>query len=188
MFEWHPSEATGLLCAAAAGARGTPEIRDRGFPVTLTDHTPEVHKLTSTRVFELNRLARAMASTRSLAAVEDAIRANGRDSEIDYEWRKAQQRHDQRESDSPAIVPRDLTARLDRIRSDALARGADFITLRGLAERLELAGPQLAELQRQLRLRHPDTYTPPIWAVRAQPATHHKPATESRTRPRPRSP
>jgi hypothetical protein len=171
LFEWHPSEATGLLCAAAAGARGTAEIRDQGFPVTLTDHTPEVHALPAARVLEINRLAGAMASTRSLAAVEDAIRGSGRDSEIDYERRKARQRHEQHQGESHPAVSRDLPDHLDRIRSDALRRGAHFITLRGVAERLELAGPQLAELQRQLRLLHPDDYAPPIWTLRSRPAT-----------------
>ena len=50
IFEWLPSEATGLLCAAAAGARGTAEIRDQGFRLALGDHTANVHALAARRV------------------------------------------------------------------------------------------------------------------------------------------
>jgi hypothetical protein len=169
LFEWHPSEATGLLCAAAAGARGTAEIRDRGFPVALTDHTPEVHTLPGARVFEINRLARAMASTRSLAAVEDVMRATGRDSEIDYERRKAQQRLRSPET-APAFAPATaaFVDQLDALRGDAAKRGVDFITLRGLAERLGLPGARLVDLQRHLNSRPHEEYAAPLWNVHAQ--------------------
>lgn len=45
VMEWHPSEATGLLTAAARGVRGTCEIRDAGLPVPLTDDSPTVHEV-----------------------------------------------------------------------------------------------------------------------------------------------
>jgi hypothetical protein len=166
LFEWHPSEATGLLCAAAAGTRGTAEIRDRRYPVALTQDTPDVHVLDHPPALETNRLARALLNTRSLTAAEDAVRAAGRDSEIDYERRKAHQRQHAPATDAGPLAPAPLLDRLADIRADALARGIDFITLRGLAERLGVTGAQLAELQHQLRRRHPGEYTPPIWKLR----------------------
>ena len=64
LFDWHPSEATGLLCAAAAGTRGTAEIRDQGFPVVLSDHTPDVHAPARSRASSsVNRIAQLRGTT-----------------------------------------------------------------------------------------------------------------------------
>jgi hypothetical protein len=53
-----------------------------------------------------------------------------------------------------------------QIRVDAVRRGVDFITLRGLAERLGIAAAGLADLQRQLASSpHLGDYTPPLWSV-----------------------
>ena len=165
LFDWHPSEATGLLCAAAAGTRGTAEIRDQGFPVVLSDHTPDVHALPAQRVLDFNRIAQRLQATRSLHEAEAALLATGRPSEIDYERRKAKQL-----GDAAAVAPAPLTTRaladqLAEIRGDAAQRGVDFITLRGLAERLALPGNRLAELQRHLSSRHGTDYAAPLWSV-----------------------
>ena len=92
LFDWHPSEATGLLCAAAEGVRGTAEIRDQGFPVVLSDRTSEVHTLPAQRIADINHIAQQLRGTLSLHDAEAALRATGRQSEIDYERRKAKQR------------------------------------------------------------------------------------------------
>ncbi len=85
LFRWHPSEATGLLWAAAMGARGTAEVRDGGYPVILSDHSIEIHRLDHGKVLDLNLLAQGLITTRSLDEAEDAIRRMGAVSEIDYE-------------------------------------------------------------------------------------------------------
>jgi hypothetical protein len=164
LFDWHPSEATGLLCAAATGVRGTAEIRDQGFPVSLSDRTPEVHVISDGRVLATNRIARGLRGSTSLAQVETVIRAGGRDSEIDYERRKAESGRTARstpDTSAPALVNG-----LAQIRADAARRGVDFITLRGLAERLGVAGAGLADLQRHLASSPQlGEYTPPLWSV-----------------------
>ena len=165
LFDWHPSEATGLLCAAATGTRGTAEIRDQGFPVSLSDRTPEVHAVPVRLAFTSNRIAHELRGSSSLADVETALRATGRESEIDYERRKAGSGRIAQsalpESAAPALVDE-----LTQIREDAVRRGIDFITLRGLAERLGVAGTGLADLQRHLTSsRQLGKYTAPLWSV-----------------------
>jgi hypothetical protein len=168
LFDWHPSEATGLLCAAAAGTRGTAEIRDQGLPVMLSDHTAEVHALPAHRITEINQLAQQLRHTDSLEAAETALRVTGRGSEIDYERRKANNRSHATAS-TPAPSAAALLEQLAEIRGDAARRGIDFITLRGLAERLGLPGTRLGDLHRHLSSRPHGEYAPPLWNVRPQP-------------------
>jgi hypothetical protein len=166
LFNWHPSEATGLLCAAAVGTRGTAEIRDQGFPVALSDHTPEVHTPSAHRVAEANRVAQQLRGTRSLEAAEAALRTTGRESEIDYERRKAAKQArvlaSEPASSSPSAAFLDQLA---EIRGDAARRGVDFITLRGLAERLRLPASRLPDLRRQLDSQASGDYDAPLWTV-----------------------
>jgi Protein of unknown function (DUF1152) len=67
LFGWHPSEATGLFCAAALGARGWVEVRGAGLAVRLTDHSSEVYRLQQRAVMSANQVAQAVVGTRSLA-------------------------------------------------------------------------------------------------------------------------
>jgi hypothetical protein len=165
LFDWHPSEATGLLCAAATGVRGTAEIRDQGFPVSLSDRTPEVHAIPDGRALTFNRIAHELRRSNSLAEVEAVLRASGRQSEIDYERRKAESGGIARPTPSEASAPA-LVNGLAQIRADAARRGVDFITLRGLAERLGIAGAGLPDLQRRLASSPQlGEYTPPLWSV-----------------------
>jgi hypothetical protein len=167
LFDWHPSEATGLLCAAAAGTRGTAEIRDQALSVVLSDHTPEVHALSAHRILEINRIARELRHTRSLDAAEAALRAAGRQSEIDYERRKASTRSDTTTTEpTPALGNAALLEHIAQIRDDAARRGIDFLTLRGLAERLGLPGTRLADLHAHLTAHANGEYAPPLWRVR----------------------
>lgn len=60
LFDWHPSEASALLVAAARGERGGCVVRDTGRPVVLTDASARVHRIGLARVLERNRLAHAL--------------------------------------------------------------------------------------------------------------------------------
>jgi hypothetical protein len=165
LFEWHPSEATGLLCAAASGTRGTAEIRDQGFPVALSDRTPDVHAIPNGRAFACNLIARELRRSTSLAEVETTLRALGRESEIDYERRKAESGRIGRSTPPEPSAPA-LAEELTQIRNDAARRGVDFITLRGLAERLGIPGDGLIDLQHYLASSPQlGQYTPPLWSV-----------------------
>jgi hypothetical protein len=167
LFNWHPSEATGLLCAAAAGTRGTAEIRDQGLPVILSDHTAEIHALPAHRILEINQIARKLRHTRSLEAAEAALRAAGRGSEIDYERRKASTRSQTTTTEPTRVLDNPpLDDDLAKIRDDAAQRGIDFLTLRGLAERLGLPGKRLGDLHAHLSAHPNGEYAPPLWRVR----------------------
>lgn len=167
LFEWHPSEATGLLCAAAAGARGTAEIRDSGLRVALTDKTIDIAHADHAPVLRVNRLAQQLVATHTLEEAEAVLRATGRTSEIEYERRKARQQQQTRAATSGDNSSRQAVSahRLAEERREAARRGTDFITLRGLAERLGIPGDQLADLQGALRSEWPDDYDPPVWTV-----------------------
>jgi len=178
LFEWHPSEVTGLLCAAAAGARGIAQIRDRRLPVALTDHTPEIALIDHAQVMRANGLAQQLVDTRSLAEADDVLHKAGRDSEIDYERRKARQRDGTQQRTLRESDTLTLRNQLSEIQTNARQQGLDFITLRSLAEQLALPGSCLAELQNELKTLRPGEYAPPLWTIRplapsaSQPATH----------------
>jgi hypothetical protein len=169
LFEWHPSEATGLLCAASAGTRGIAEIRAHRLPVALTDHTPQIARLEYEHVMRANQLAQQLVDTHSLAEANEALRSAGRDSEINYERRKARQLQESQAEHETHERP-SLHDQLVQIQAHATRQGLDFITLRSLAERLRLPGSQLADLQNQLRTQRPGEYEPPIWTI--HPVTH----------------
>jgi hypothetical protein len=89
ILEWHPSEATALLAMTTLGYRGTVEIRDRGFPVTLEDDTGATWRLPATKALPPQELVAAIAATSSLPALENIFREAFSVDEIDYERRKA---------------------------------------------------------------------------------------------------
>jgi hypothetical protein len=162
IFEWHPSEASGMLRAAALRTRGSVEMRDHAALVLLTDQSPEVWQVDARRVFEASHAAQAMAQSTSLAEVEDALRRLGRRSEIDYERSKAGREPDgERQHDTQAAIGEHLAD----IETEAASRGADFLTIRRLAELLKLAPEAAPSLGPALRDRSVLQYFAPLWAV-----------------------
>ncbi|MFJ8165337.1 DUF1152 domain-containing protein [Streptomyces sp. NPDC096136] len=89
VFDWHPSEASALLVAAARGVRGVCGTRDAPRPVLLDDTARQVHRLTLDRVLALGPLARALVDCASLEEAEDASRAVCGFSEIARERHRA---------------------------------------------------------------------------------------------------
>ena len=69
VLRWHPTEASGLLAAAALGLRGKVEVRDAGDQVELTDATPVIHAV------DLAMAAYALPASR--ARGHDVARAGG---------------------------------------------------------------------------------------------------------------
>jgi len=89
VLDWHPSEATALLTAAALGLRGAVEVRDAGLVVELTDNSPVICGLTLQDTLAVNAVAARVAGTDSLDEAEGVARDACGFSEIDYERRKA---------------------------------------------------------------------------------------------------
>jgi hypothetical protein len=166
LFGWHPSEATGLLCAAALGARGWVEIRGAGLPVQLTDHSSEVYRLEHRAVMSANRIAQALMGTRSLAEAEAATTAIAGVSEIEEERRKAAgMAHSS--MDRMLDLPRAMD-HLSRYAAGAANRGVDYLTLRRIGEVLGLTANELPRLGEWLGRGRSLPYFPPLWPVGEQ--------------------
>jgi hypothetical protein len=163
LFGWHPSEATGLFCAAALGARGWVETRGDGLAVPLTDHSSEVYRLEHRAVMAANQVAQAVLGTRSLAEAEAATTAAAGVSEIEEERRKAAGMV--RSSGGRTLdLPRALD-RLYRHAAGAADRGIDYLTLRRIGEVLGLTADELPQLRDRLRQGRSLPYFPPLWPV-----------------------
>lgn len=161
LFEWHPSEANGLLVAAARGVRGTAETRDRGGTITLTDASVIVYELDAHHATAASHAADLIDST-SLTDVENIIRALRGTTEIDYEREKASRRR--AGAEQHAI---DLAA-LDDYTNDAAERGVDYLSLRRAAEIAGVTDPSgLARLRSSLATQRAANYDPPLYRTRA---------------------
>jgi hypothetical protein len=158
VFAWHPSEASGLVAAAAFGIRGHVEVRDAGDRLQLTDNSPAVFALDAYKAAALSPAA-ALDSTATLGEAAQITRDLTGLSEIDYETAKAA-RLERRRGHIPTDV--DL-ASIERHAADTAARGADYVTIRRLAELLGVTTRDgLTALRALLAEARPDSYQPPL--------------------------
>lgn len=161
VFDWHPSEATGLLAAAADGERGSVETRDAANRIDITDTTTAVFAVGANRVLESSPAAELLA-TQSLDAAAGVVTAVTGTDELGYETAKAA-----RLARQPGRQPTaaDLPT-IDQYAYTAAGRGATHITVRRLAELIGVTGADGLESFRQLlaseRLRQ---YRPPLYRV-----------------------
>lgn len=159
VFRWHPSEASGLLAAAASGRRGTVEIRDAADQVKLTNTTPVVFSVNAEAALDVTPAAQ-LTKSRSLAQAESIIRETTGVSEIRYETAKASRLQDRRvhqptDSDLPII---------DRFAREANTRGARYISMRRLSELVQATTIEsFSELSDLLAAERPDRYEPSIY-------------------------
>lgn len=159
VFTWHPSEASGLLAAAAAGRRGRVEVRDAGDQVELTDATTALLAVDAKRAAAITP-ASDLAESTSLDQAEQIIRDATGISEIEYETRKAE-RLGQRQPHQPDAG--DL-AEVDRYATEARERGADFISVRRLSELLGATTlDTFADLSALLAEHRADAYEPSVY-------------------------
>ena len=162
VFAWHPSEASGLLTAAAAGTHGTVEVRDAADHVVLDAATTALASVDAAHAIH-HTPAQHLPDSHTLAEVEQIVRDTTGASEIDYETRKAATRT-HRAVHQPA--PQDLP-RIDQHATAAGQRGADHISTRRLAELLHAttldAYTALTEL---LATHRPGRYRPSLYRTR----------------------
>jgi hypothetical protein len=162
VLDWHPSEVTGLLWAAASGARGRVEVRGDGLVVEVTDRSAEVFAFEHGNVMGGNTVAQALAGSTSLAEADDAAAGICGNSELAYERRKAAQLGPGgRDLDVEGAI-----AALQRYSAAAAARGVDYLTVRRIGEVLGLSIDALSKLADSLRHRQVSPYFPPLWPVR----------------------
>ncbi len=161
VFGWHPSEASGMLAAAADGRRGRVEVRDAGDHVELTGRTAEVFAVDAVRAAAVTP-ATLLGRTTSLSEAEAVIRDVTGVSEIRYESTKANQMRD-RTAHQPSAA--DLAA-VDAHASAARKRGADFISARRLAELIGASSlDAYARLSSLLSAQRPDRFEPSLYRV-----------------------
>ncbi|MGW1286717.1 DUF1152 domain-containing protein [Streptomyces sp. NPDC001118] len=99
VFRWHPSEASTLLAAAAAGLRGPCLTREGAGPIPLTDRSGRLWDLPLTQALDHNRLAQGLLEARpdTLTGAEDvSLRLYGFN-EVESERRRAIRRHTARD-------------------------------------------------------------------------------------------
>jgi len=165
VFNWHPSEASGLLAAAASGRRGRVEIRDAGDHIKLTARTPALFSVDATDTLEMTPSA-SLTDSRSLAEAEAIMRQTTGISEIRYETEKASRLHAHvahfpTHADLPAV---DMRA------CDASSRGADYISVRRLSELLGATTlDTFAALSDLLAIERPGRYEPSIYRTSPTP-------------------
>ena len=161
VFQWHPSEASGLLLAAADGHRGYVQVRDAGDLITLTEDTASQHGL------DLDELrpeipAAELVDTSSVSDAEDIIERITGISELGTRPKKVTRRNG-----SPAhrVTTADLE-QVDHQAETAAGQGADYISMRRLYELIgatTLDG--FAALGQLLAHHRPDLYAPSIYRV-----------------------
>ncbi|MBB4951408.1 hypothetical protein F4556_006943 [Kitasatospora gansuensis] len=147
VFDWHPSEASALLVAAARGVRGVCGTRDAPQPVLLGPASAEVYSLSLARALELNPLARALAGTTDLAQAEAASTAVCGFSEIARERARALT------PEPPAARPAggDPAERFGTWAARTAAMGIEYVTTRRITEELALTAGESVLLQAHLR-------------------------------------
>jgi hypothetical protein len=159
VFAWHPSEASGLLAAAASGRRGRVEVRDAGDQVELTDSTTDLFAVDAKRAAACAPAAQ-LDDVTTLAQAEEAIREATGISEIEYETRKAQRLSEGR----PHTPTVDDLPTIDAHAANARQRGADFISIRRLSELLGATTlDAFAALSELLATHRPDAYEPSLY-------------------------
>lgn len=165
VFHWHPSEASGLLAAAANGRRGLVEVRDAGDQVALADATTAVRAVDAKRAATTTP-ARLLNECASLGEAEQIIHAATGISEIEYETRKAARRGERR---THVATDGDLDA-VNGHAAAARDRGADFISTRRLAELLGATTlDAFAALTELLATSRSDQYEPSLYRTTATP-------------------
>ncbi|WP_158675588.1 DUF1152 domain-containing protein [Nocardia stercoris] len=162
VWDWHPSEANGMLSVAAVGWRGVVEPQ-RDSRVYITDDVVGIYQV-SLDATVAGSLAEHLLTTGSLGDAEDRLRAVWGASEIDYERRKAASR-------PVARTPDDTTVEVvDRHATEAAGRGIDAVTVRRLCELTAATGVAESACLRALLARERVTqFRPPLFLTRRQP-------------------
>ncbi len=161
VFSWLPSEASGLLAAAARGHRGTVATRAACRHVQLSASTTALYSVLASAA-EAATPAAALRDTCSLEHAEKIIYDATGVSELSCEFAKAK-----RLARQPTHMPHpaDLaTVDQHATAAQAAGAGADYISIRRLAELLGATTlPAFVALCALLSAERPDQYEPSIY-------------------------
>ena len=187
VFCWHLSEASGLLAAAAMGARGRAQMQAGDSIVELTEQATFLHSLDLHAVLSDSPTANALRGTTSLDEAQRALVDLGAKSEIEYERQKA----GRTELGNTLLSPGTLADAIDSLVATASNGGVDLLTLRRVAEGIGLTAAGFAANLGALHRLRPHQCAPPVWVVNehAWPTTlrpvptGHKPGASSAPAP-----
>ncbi|WP_069166087.1 DUF1152 domain-containing protein [Nocardia altamirensis] len=158
VWNWHPSEANGLLYVATQGWRGKVETQ-RDALIDITDDATLVHEVDAAEV-AAHSLAAHLIDTLSLEQCEQRIRVHRGHSDIDTERNRLAA---QREPRKPTI---DTVGEIDRYAKAASLRGVNALTLRRVIELAGARGADAGNALRDMLLRErQDCMCPPLYLV-----------------------
>lgn len=161
-FRWSPSEATGLTYMVARGWRGKAEIRRDGTVVTLSARAASILVFSCETLLEQSPIAQKMLEAATFEEVEAVVRAFGLTVERDVERVARRSTH----SDTPDVHRlTQLENRLVAYSTEAVSRDIDYLTLRRVAEILQLTAAELEALVTFVIRRHGARCRPPVWMV-----------------------
>ncbi|MFF0487490.1 DUF1152 domain-containing protein [Nocardia sp. NPDC004068] len=159
VWMWHPSEANGLLAAAAAGFRGRVGTQ-RGVIVEVGDASVDVHDVPADALAK-STLARAVADTATFDEIERVLRKRRGYSDVDIERQRLTNRPPTR---TPTV---ETVAMIDGYVADADRRGLDALTLRRVSELVGATDTRSAEALREILRQHrPRNFRPPLYECR----------------------
>ncbi|MEU2431547.1 DUF1152 domain-containing protein [Streptomyces sp. NPDC007861] len=170
VFDWHPSEASALLVAAARGLQGVCGTRDAPDPVVLGPSSAHVYRLSLARVLEINRLAQALDGTADLAEAEEVSRSVCGFSEVARERERARQQRAALSSTQQEGGAPDTASSYRQFlewEQHTAAAGIEYVTTRRFSEELGLPKSELRALRSHLENTAPARSVPPLWRLRA---------------------
>lgn len=158
VWVWHPSEANGLLAAAANGWRGTVETQ-RDSVVRLDDMSTRVHRVRAEPV-AAGTLAALLPATTTLTDIENLLRDHRGYSDVDIERNRLTNRP------TPRMPTPDTLFDIDRYSNEAANRGIDALTVRRVLELANATDSSAAESMRELLVRErAHRFRPPLYEV-----------------------
>ncbi|MFE2728784.1 DUF1152 domain-containing protein [Kitasatospora sp. NPDC059327] len=166
IFDWHPSEASAMLAAAARGARGRCAIRDVPEPLRLDDRSAGVHRLDLGRALAANPLARRLTDRATLADrgnLADAERASVEICGFSEIARERDRAASFRPLAEVAPGAAELPARFADWQADLRRQDVTLVTRRRVAEEFALGDRDLRTLAAGSA---PEAF--PLWTVTAR--------------------
>lgn len=158
VWDWHPSEANGILCVAAQGWRGEVETQ-RDALINITDDATVVYEVDPFGV-AAHSLAVDLSDTISLEQAEQRIRARRGHSDIDIERHRVTALREQR---MPTV---DSIGDIDRYAHAASLRGVNALTVRRVIELTGAMGADAGDaLRGLLRRERPSNMRPPLYLL-----------------------
>ncbi len=163
VFQWLPSEVSGMTCAAALGYRGTAEIRSSGLRIDLSDDSPRIRIYTYKDVLQRNAVAQAALETTSLHEAAEVVSSFGLTPEMTYERRSAERLAKQVEAKNGSYTPDAWAAELERYGASVQEDNVSYLSARRIARVLGLDRSRLDQFTTYLADTYPDRFEPPVW-------------------------